>query len=94
MTGKSLFAGKIRSLAQVLLAIALSYPLRTAPQQLRRALEIQDVQDCDDVLCTYLVFVHPQYAGPDAEQRIKSVAGDDFVELAQAETYSGSRSNH
>jgi hypothetical protein len=55
----------------------------------RRNLSLEDIQPCDQARCSYLVFVYTEVAGPEAEASIKSIAGEVFVELVQAETYSG-----
>ncbi len=78
----------------ILISPCVSTTTRSASSQsgggrFRRELVLQDIQPCDQSLCTYLVYVYPESAGPDAEQSIKAIAGDQFVELAQAETYSG-----
>jgi hypothetical protein len=76
--------------AAFLLPGCLSFDHSSRPDgSSRRALVFEDIQPCDSERCTYLVFIYTEVAGPPAENRIKSIAGDDFVELVQAQTYSG-----
>jgi hypothetical protein len=82
------------AIAAFVLPSALSFDPSSPPADAaRRALVFEDIQPCDQSLCTYLVFIYTEVAGPQSEKRIKSIAGGAFVELVQAQTYSGTFPN-
>jgi hypothetical protein len=83
-------AGFPTALLLASLAALLATPAWADEPSQRRVLSLGDVLPCNENPCAYLVYVHEDIAsGEEAFAKISKIAGKDYVELIQTNTYSG-----
>ena len=63
----------------------------TEPATTQPLLYLEDVLPCDQARCAYEVTINHTVAGPEAQQELEDLAGQDWVEVIAADTYSGGR---
>jgi hypothetical protein len=76
----------------LLVVFIACYPTNVKPQQESPPpldLGFQEDAACEQSLCTYMVSIFSNTSGYEAEQQLKSLVGNEYVELFQAQTYAG-----